>query len=223
MGTEHRKNGFENMSSLLVRALAPILVAAGLFSGGAFADTAHPQSSESRVIRNLGDRAIHLLSAETLTAKQRAEGFGDFLVTGFNLDYIARFALGRHWNNATALQRRQYLSLFRQYVIKTYASRLRGYSGETFEIVAQRRAGAWDVVVRTRIARPGGGAMVDADWRVRKFEGEHRIIDVMAEGISMAITQRQEFSSVIRRKGMDGLIEDLRVRTATVKEAGLKN
>jgi len=45
----------------------------------------------------------------------------------------------------------------------------------------------------------------------------------MVEGISMAITQRQEFSSVIRRKGMDGLIEDLRVRTATVKEAGLKN
>ncbi|MGB0629592.1 MAG: MlaC/ttg2D family ABC transporter substrate-binding protein [Alphaproteobacteria bacterium] len=211
------------MASLLFRTLAAVLVAASLVEATVTPGHAQSDTPEARFISSLGERAIYLLSAETLTAEQRTAGFSELLSSGFALDDIGRFVLGRYWKSASEAQRRSYLPLFRQYVISTYASRLQGYAGETFTIVGQRHAGAKDVIVRTRIARPGGGTLIDADWRIRKFEGQFRIIDVMVEGISMAITQRQEFSSVVRRQGMTGLIAELSARTAGVAEAGFQN
>ena len=195
--------------------LARVCLGAGLALAAVSAAQGQPDSSETRFIRSMGDRAIALLASRSISAEQRSAGFADLLTSGFDLDYIGRFVLGRYWKSASPAQRDAYLPLFRRYVIATYASRLQGYSGETFQIVSQRAAGTRDVIVRTRISKPGGGAMIDADWRVRNVDGTPQVIDVMVEGISMAITQRQEFSSVIRRKGMDGLIADLRARTAT--------
>lgn len=211
------------MFTYLSKICAPVALIAGFLIAAAPPATAAPETAEARFIRDLGERAIVLLSSHKITPDQRTAGFGDLLSSGFNLDYIGRFVLGRYWSTASAAQREAYLRLFREYVIKTYASRLRGYSGETFQVVAQRQAGPKDVIVRTRIARPGGGALIDADWRVRKFGNTPRIIDVMVEGISMAITQRQEFSSVIRRKGIDGLIADLQSKVGNVTPAGYRN
>jgi len=205
------------------RKIAFVLGIAGVIATASTAGLAQSGSSEARFIRSLGDRAIVLLADTALTSDQRTAGFAELLSSGFDLDYIGRFVLGRYWNAASAAQRDTYLPLFHRYVIRTYASRLKGYAGETFEIVAQRRAGPRDVIVRTRIARPAGGALIDADWRVRSTGDSYRIIDVMVEGISMAITQRQEFSSVIRRKGIDGLIADLQVRTNGYAKANFDN
>jgi ABC-type transporter MlaC component len=47
-------------------------------------------------------------------------------------------------------------------------------------------------------------------WRVRSQDGDYKVVDVMVEGISMALTLREEFSSVSRVRGIDGLIEELR-------------
>ena len=207
----------------IVRKIALLFGIAGLIAVTSTASTAQNGSAEARFIRTLGDRAIVLLADRSLSDHDRTTGFAELLSAGFDLDYIGRFVLARYWNAASASQRDACLPLFHHYVIRTYASRLRGYSGETFEIVAQRQAGPRDVIVRTRIARPGGGALIDADWRVRNVDGTLRIIDVMVEGISMAITQRQEFSSVIRRKGIDGLIADLRARTTGYAKANLDN
>ena len=76
----------------------------------------------------------------------------------------------------------------------------------------ERPAGAKDVVVSTRIERPSGPP-ITAEWRVRVTDGRLRIIDVSIEGVSMVVTQRSEFASVIQRNGVEGLIEVLRART----------
>ena len=68
-----------------------------------------------------------------------------------------------------------------------------------------------DALVETEIKRPDG-APLKAAWRVRDINGHLKIIDVVVEGVSMALTQRQEFASVIQHSGLDGLISDLRNR-----------
>ena len=149
-----------------------------------------------------------MLRTKQISEANRAARFRELLQTGFDLDYIGRFVLGRHWRAASDPQRTAYLDLFAQYVVKTYASRLQGYSGQSFVIVSERVAGIKDIVVRTRIGRPGGGAAINADWRVRKYHDSYRIIDVMVAGISMVVTQRQEFDAVIRRVGINGLSDE---------------
>ena len=69
-----------------------------------------------------------------------------------------------------------------------------------------------DTIVRTQILRPSGGTPIGVDYRVRKIDGAYKVVDVNVEGISMLHTHRVEFASVINRKGMEGLLEELRTQ-----------
>jgi len=163
-------------------------------------------------IQNLGDRAIATLQQDNLSLEQREQVFRRLLAEGFALELIGRFALGRHWRTATPGQRNDYAVLFSDYILKTYSRRLGGYAGETLDVTGTRDAGKQDVLVQTRISRPSGPPL-EAGWRVRTIGGTMKIIDIMVEGISMALTQRQEFAAVVSQRGVDGLIIALRART----------
>ena len=136
-------------------------------------------------------------------------------ISGFDLAFIGRFVLGKYWRATTPEQQEDYLALFGEYLVQTYSARLGGYSGETMAVVSTRQASEKDFVVRTQIDRPTGPPVV-AEWRVRTTGGGFRIIDVMVEGISMAVTQRSEFASVVQRDGIDGLLVILRARTTKI-------
>ena len=79
-------------------------------------------------------------------------------------------------------------------------------------------------LVHSEIVDPSGKPPVRVDWRLLKPKDEFKIIDVVIEGVSMAITQRQEYASVIQRSGgkLEGLTNALSKRLAILKqEAGL--
>ena len=162
-------------------------------------------------VQRLGDQAIQALGASEMSLEEREKQVRVLLREGFDFAFIGRFVLGRHWRTMTPEQRSDYLQLFSAFVLKVYSSRLGGYAGETFKVTGTRPAGKQDILVRTEIIRPSGPPL-DCEWRVRVIDGRQRIIDVMVAGISMAITQRSEFSSVISRNGYDGLLHALRAR-----------
>ena len=95
-----------------------------------------------------------------------------------------------------------------------YASRFDAYSygGEMFTVRSVIADDSGDTIVRARVARPSGADPVELDFRVRSKDGNHRVVDLYVEGISMLLTHRAEFSSVINRKGFDGLLSDIRAR-----------
>ncbi|MGI9503029.1 MAG: MlaC/ttg2D family ABC transporter substrate-binding protein, partial [Geminicoccaceae bacterium] len=73
--------------------------------------------------------------------------------------------------------------------------------------------GKRDVIVRSRVTPPSGPPL-NVDWRLRHRDGRPVIIDLVVEGVSLLITQRSEFGSVLERVGVDGLIRELRDRVA---------
>ena len=169
-------------------------------------------SGAAQFIQQIADHAIQILRNPNGSLDQREAQFRDLLAQGFDLDFISRFVLGKYWRRASADERQDYQTLFREYILKTYSRRLGGYSGETFQIRGARPAGKQDVMVSTLIVQPNGPS-ISADWRVRVYGNGYRIIDIMVEGISMALTQRDEFSTVVRSQGMQGLLQALRART----------
>lgn len=195
-------------------ALFAVVVAWAL--GASIAPAAASESGASPFIRDLGGKAIAILQSQELTLSEREEKFRTLLRNGFDMPLIGRFALGRYWRQANSEMRQDYMGLFSDYVVKTYSARLGGYKGESLVVVSERplRNGK-DVMVNTRINRPSGPP-IKAAWRVRSGKNGLRIIDVMVEGISMVVTQRDEFAAVVRRHGLDGLIEVLRARTSMV-------
>lgn len=193
----------------LVLALALQAIAAG-GAGPAAAATAPDQAA--KFLKTLGEQAIVILRDADQPLAHREAKLRDLLRRGFDLQFIGRFTLGRYWRRVTEAQRNEYQSLFANYVLQSYSSRLGGYAGESFTVTTSRGAGKKDALVHTRIGRPSGPPL-ECDWRVRQRGGQLRIIDVMVEGVSMAVTQRSEFSSVIKSRGFDGLLSALRART----------
>lgn len=165
----------------------------------------------SAFIQKLGDETVATFSNKSLSRDQAVQRFRTLLYQGFDVPYIGRWVLGRYWNSATPQQQAEYQKLFEQLIVKTYADRFVEYSGETFRIAGTKPAGESDALVTTQILRPSAPP-VNVEWRVRQRDGTYKIIDVMVEGVSMGITQRQEFASVIAQNGgqIQGLIQALR-------------
>ena len=84
-------------------------------------------------------------------------------------------------------------------------------SADIDAVIGVAPAGESDSMVTTQIVRPNGPP-VNVSWRVRKSGSDYKIIDVVVENVSMGVTQRQEFASVIEQNGgrVDGLIQALR-------------
>ena len=166
----------------------------------------------SAFISDPAQRAIAILQSSGGKMEAREAQFRVLLSNGFDMPFIARFVLGKHWRKATPQERADYIKLFTEFVLKSYSRRMGGYSGETFSVAGASTAGKKDVMVKTNIVQPGGPP-IKANWRVRPLNGEYKIIDIMVEGGSMAVTQRSEFNAVVRRQGMRGLLQTLRART----------
>jgi phospholipid transport system substrate-binding protein len=166
-------------------------------------------------VQSLGDQAIAIITDASLTAGDREARFRDMLVSKFDVPTIGRFVLGRHWRTATETQRAEVLDLFETMIVKTYNGRFSDYKGEQFQVVGQR-ADNDSAMVTTNVSQPRGGPPIKVDWRVLKPQGQLKIVDVMIEGVSMSVTQQQEFGAVVQRNGgqIDGLLATMRERVA---------
>jgi phospholipid transport system substrate-binding protein len=171
-------------------------------------------SDAGEFIVTLAERAVTGLADPSITPDERSARFRTLLNQGFDVPAIARFALGRYWRLASEAERQEYLLLFEKLTIQTYAKRFTDYAGEKLKIVQTRAGGEGDAVVASELLRPTGPA-VKVDWRVRRDETGFKIFDVVIEGVSMSVTQRDEFSAVIQRTGgkVDGLLATLREKT----------
>lgn len=163
-------------------------------------------------IDRLGKQVLEVLRDERLERSERLARLTGLLDQATDLALVARLVLGRYWRDASDAQRREYTALFRSLVLKTMADRLESYGGETYEVLGGQRVDDRDTIVSTRIRRPGEASAIAVDWRVREQGGRLLIIDIVAEGVSMVVTQRSEAAEIAARAGVDGLLEEMRRR-----------
>lgn len=169
-------------------------------------------------VANLGEKALSSLTAKDLDLAEREKRVRSLLRTYFDVDTIARFTLGTHWRNATDAQKAEYIKLFEKMIVSTYAQRFSEYSGQDLKVGKATKASDRDTVVNSQILQ-NGGPPIAVDWRVRNKGGQMKIIDVIVEGISMSVTQRSDFSSVIQNGGgnIEALLKSLRERHGSTK------
>ena len=164
-------------------------------------------------VNELGNEVIHMLGNADLPPAEREREFRRLFLKGFDIDRISQFVLGRHWRTATEAQRAEYQRLFGDYIVCAYLQRLNQYSGESFVIKDARTDASGESVVHSMVERDNRPP-VRVDWRVRGPDSEYKIIDVVIEGVSMAITHRSEFAAVIQQGGgsITALLDALRRR-----------
>ncbi len=213
------KTGSGRRILLLVFALAAMagFLAMGRVPASATETAAQDPDGARAFIADLADRAMKIWRDPTLTQLEREKGFRDLLYEGFDVNFLARISLGRFVRQMTREQFAEYMRLFPDYIVNKFANRIGEYTNQTIEIGEVVPAGRRDVYVRTTLLRPGAEPLA-ADWRVRKTKDGFRIVDVKVEGISMVISQRDEFAALIEKSGIDGLLAELRKGAAELAE-----
>ena len=188
------------------------LVATGLSPGPARADEFG--AGAKKFIEILTSDAISMLTVEDISKTERADRFRRLMNENFAIKGIAKFVIGRHWRKATESEKKEYLQLFEDLLVDTYADRFAKYSGEKLLVKKSEVRGKGDALVHTIMIRVDGAKPLKVTWRVRGKNGIYKIVDIMVEGISMVVTQKSEFASFIQKNGgsLGPLLIELRKR-----------
>jgi phospholipid transport system substrate-binding protein len=188
---------FKNYKVIITYALFMLVV----FMGPTKAN--HHLSKSSDFVQSLADRAVTTLTTDGITMDTRRRQFRDVIRQSFAIDSIARFALGRYWRRATEENRIEYLKLFEDLIVITWADQFSTYAGENLKVQESLDAASSQNKVEVAIVRSiwsiDRQTKIHVDWRVASQGNIYKVTDVMIEGISIARTKRDEFASVIRR------------------------
>lgn len=187
-----------------------MLLLAGLATPGHGADAAETPSA---FVAELAHQALLSVDSKTLSSVDRHRRFEALLDADFDVPRIASFVLGRYWKTASDAERQEFTAVFRNSLVRTYSRRFTEYSGNSFRVIRERAEGATSTVVYSEISQPASDQPLKVEWHLIDRDGL-RIIDVSVDGISMALAQREEYSSALQRSGGDvsSLIRQLQVK-----------
>jgi phospholipid transport system substrate-binding protein len=193
-------------------------VALAFVAAPAGADDANPAASA--FMQSLGSKAIGELTNPDVPQPERQARFRTLLDQHFDVPGIAKFTLGRYWRTATDEQRTEFSKLFEDFIVQSYSTRFSEYHGESFQVAGSTTDDSGITVVHSKIDMPSSED-IRVDWHLRKTDSSFVIVDIVVEGVSMAVTQRSEFASVIQsRGGVAGLLEALRAKNAQSASTG---
>ncbi len=174
---------------------------------------AHAQAAEKATafIKSTGERLVAVVNAPGSAADKRRD-IGKIIIGAVDVDAVGRFCLGRFWRQATPEQQKTYLALFQEVLISNITAKLGEYQGVRFTM-GRTRPQDEDQVVATVVDRPNS-APATVEWVVTQPAATPRIVDVIAEGTSLRITQRSDYAAYLQRNGnsIDALLAAMKTQ-----------
>ena len=163
------------------------------------------QSTVNRAAKTLGGN---------LTKKERIDKLKEIASEKVDINGIGYYTLGAYRKNINDKQIKQYELLFEQYFLKSFSSRLAEYSNPEIEVVSKKKINENYTMVSSILVSTEQRPEVKIDWRIYTKNPENpKIRDLIIEGLSLARTQKEEFSSIIQSN--DG---DINALFSTLKE-----
>lgn len=185
---------------MLTRRTLPALAAASAIAAAlspALAQGADAAQA-TKLVQALGTQLVAIINGPG-TAAERQARVAPLIERDVDVDGIARFCLGRFWRDASPPQRQEYVRAFHAVMLNSITSRLGEFKGVTFAMTQTvQREGA--TFVGTRITRPNEEP-AQVQWVVDQVGGQPKIVDLIAEGTSLRLTQRSDYASFLSRNG----------------------
>jgi phospholipid transport system substrate-binding protein len=164
-------------------------------------------------VQSTVNRAAKTLSAN-LTKEERIEKLKEIASDTVDISGIGYYTLGSFRKKINDEQIEQYNLLFEQYFLKSFSSRLAEYSNPEIEVVSKKKINENYTMVSSILVSTDKRPEVKIDWRIyTKNPNNPKVRDLIIEGLSLARTQKEEFSSIIQSN--DG---DINVLFTTLKD-----
>ncbi len=196
------------------RPLATVVMTMCFYLAAAGSAAAQDKDPGSFLVA-LSQQAIAELSDQTIAEAERQQRFRDLLESNFDMRAIGRFVLGVYARSADPSDQAAFLATFKEVLAQRFLPYFRDYRGEAFAVDAVKPdpTNPKLSLVISNITLENGN-LLPVGWRIRRADDGFKIIDVVAEGVSLAITFRSEYTSVLKRSNGDlpGLTAELRAK-----------
>ena len=165
-------------------------------------------------VEKLGKEVVEKVSNTDITEIERYNNFKKLYLSSFDNYYISRFVLGRYWKTIDKVIQKQFVDSFNNYIVATYAPKFKGWEG-TFKAVDSLLENNYYNVKMDILNEDGPTLKMMWKMYLNKNK-EFKILDVNIDGVSMLVTQRAEFLSVIKNhpNGVIGLIDAMNKKTS---------
>ena len=197
-----------------MRKFLSLVFWAALFAAGAANAEVNAQKAED-FIKQVTTEGIEEIINSDVSLEEKDARFAKLFNEYLDLDFIGRFVLGRYWKTSTPKQRTAFIDVYREMNIKTWSKRFDEFKGKTFIFKGTTASNsANQIFVNTEVPMEQG-APAKVVWRVKETDGKFKVVDIIIENVSLAITARNEYTAYIKKSpdGVDGLIANLRQKS----------
>ncbi len=200
--------------TFLTQAAATVVLAGAFLTlrvRPVFADTATQRAVA--FVKTTGDALVSVINGDMSPPDKRA-ALAKIIEGAVDVNGVAKFCLGRYWRSASTKEQAEYTQLFHSVLVNNISAKLGEYQGVKFTVGrAQDRDDTQ--VVATTVERPNN-APTEVDWVISDASGSPKIIDVIAEGTSLRLTQRSDYAAYLTRNNnsVQALIEAMRQQIA---------
>jgi phospholipid transport system substrate-binding protein len=196
----------------LTAGLAMLAAAAGsgLTSSHVWAQAAEKATA---FVQQTGDKLVTVVNGSLNTSDKR-RALAQIIEASVDVDDVARFCLGRFWRTASADQQKRFVNAFHEVLVTNISGKLGEYQGVKLTVQHARMQDD-DAIVATTVERPNNPTTT-VDWVIEQPMNNPKIVDVLAEGTSLRLTQRQDYASYLTRNNndVDALINAMKQQTA---------
>jgi len=162
-------------------------------------------------IQSTVNRAAETLGGN-LNREERIEKLKEIAKDTVDIRGIGFYSLGKYRKNLNSEQLKKYEELFEEYFLKSFSSRLAEYTNPEIEVDSKKKINENYTIVSSRLVSTENRPEVKIEWRVYTKDPDNLVIrDLIIEGLSLARTQKEEFSSIIDSNdgNIDALLKNL--------------
>ena len=167
------------------------------------------ESNAEAFVLKLTDEAKIIFNDKSLNKDSRLKKLNDLSSKYLDLDALASYTLGDYREKATNSERENFNKLFREYFIKNMSSKLNDFADQDLKIIDSKKINENNIIVSTKIFSKKDAQEIAVEWRIFTKDSKLLARDLVVEGLSLARTQKEEFSSIIASKGFVGVITAL--------------
>lgn len=166
-------------------------------------------------VKEVTDSGIEDIINANVSQQVKDERFEKLFNKALDLNFIGQFVLGRYWRTATPQQKKDFIAVYRKLNIKTWSARFDEFKGKDFKFVGTTPSNSKNQIFVNSTVDMGEGEPAKVVWRVKQNADNFKIVDIIIENVSLAITARNEYTAFIKNHNgdIDALIANLKEKT----------
>jgi phospholipid transport system substrate-binding protein len=178
---------------------------------------AHAFAAPTDDVKKTVDEVVRIVADKEMKKheQKRRQALKKSISVIFDYGEMAKRSLGKHWNQRTPAEKKQFTDLFATLLENSYAGKIESYNNEKIVYVKETLDGSYSEV-KSKVVTAKRDEF-SLDYRLMNENGRWMVYDVVIEGVSLVSNYRSQFNRIITANGYPGLVKKLQTKSNELK------